>query len=64
MNLANKEEMLNESLKVVDMALSKISKLDDSTLGNIKEILTMCIKYGFEQGVIHGEYLANKSWLK
>ena len=56
MNIENREEMLKEAISALDLLVPIIEtqNLSDNTNAIIKEILELCIKYGFDQGVVHG----------
>lgn len=58
MNIENREEMLKESMSIIEtmIPILQAKDLNESSIGVIKEIMELCIKYGFDQGCIHGMY--------
>jgi hypothetical protein len=56
MNIENREEMLKESMSIINLLIPIIrtQQLSEPTFLIIHEILELCVKYGFDQGVIHG----------
>jgi hypothetical protein len=58
MNIENRDEMLKHSMTVLEsvMPLFIAKGMSKEQISNARDIMELCIKYGFDQGCIHGMF--------